>query len=213
VASTSAPTVPGRVAAIEECVTLLRAIRDPLARDLYVDKLAQLLKVDLGLVQRALRSAVQHAPAKPRDVAPAPVAAEPIREAVQRRISLTSYKLLAFLTQHPTFWPRVDASLLKDDAVRTLVASAQERNAFDAPSLLAAAPAEIRDAVAKALGSEEFAGDPEPQRAFESIITTIGFPSDLETLMQERSAAIARGDRDLTEKLNARIIAVRRSSR
>ena len=55
VAATSAPTVPGRVAAIEECVPLLRALRDPLARDLYCDKLAQLLKVDAGLVQRALR--------------------------------------------------------------------------------------------------------------------------------------------------------------
>ena len=48
VASTSAPTVPGRVAAIEECAPLLRSLRDPLARDLYVDKLAQLLKVDVG---------------------------------------------------------------------------------------------------------------------------------------------------------------------
>jgi DNA primase len=215
VASTSAPTVPGRVAAIEECVGLLRAIRDPLARDLYVDKLAQLLKVDVGLVQRALRSAVQHAPAKPRDVMPAPatVAAEPIRETVQRRIPLTSYKLLAFLSQHPTFWPRVNVSLLKDEAVHTLVASAQASQAYNASTLLAATPAEIRDAVAKALGDEQFAGDPEPQRAFDSIMTTIGFPSDLEALMHERSAAIARGDRDLTEKLNARIIAVRRSSR
>ncbi|MDB4968687.1 MAG: primase [Myxococcales bacterium] len=213
VASTSAPTVPGRVAAIEECVGLLRAIRDPLARDLYVDKLSQLLKVDLGLVQRALRSAVQHPPAKPRDVAPAPVEAAPIREAVQRRIPLTSYKLLAFLAQHPTFWPRVNASLLKDPAVHALVASSQAANVYDAPALLQAAAPEIRDAVAKALGDDQFAGDPEPQRAFDSISTTIGFPSDLEALMHERSAAIARGDRDLTEKLNARIIAVRRSSR
>src|SRR6201999_3875176 len=40
VASTSQPTVPGRVAAIEECTPLLRSLRDPLARDLYMDKRA-----------------------------------------------------------------------------------------------------------------------------------------------------------------------------
>src|SRR5207244_8464052 len=97
VASTSAPTVPGRVAAIEECVTLIRAVNDPLARDLYVDKLAQLLKVDVGLVQRALRSAVQHPPARPRDLAPAPALAEPIREAGQRRLPIWRYPRLEFL--------------------------------------------------------------------------------------------------------------------
>lgn len=213
VASTSAPTVPGRVAAIEECAPVLRDLRDPLARDLYVDKLAQLLKVDTGLVQRAMRAAPT--PARPSHTAvaqPEPAAA-PMRDVAPRRIPLTHYKLLAFLAQHGDFWPRVDASILKDEAVRALVASAQERKLFDAPSLLAAAAPEIRDAVATALGSDEFAGDADPHKAFESIVTSLRFPSDLSALMQERTAAIARGDRELTEKLNARIIAVRRSSR
>src|SRR5581483_5536482 len=39
VAATAAPTVPGKVAAIEECAPLLRSVRDPLARDLYVERL------------------------------------------------------------------------------------------------------------------------------------------------------------------------------
>ena len=214
VAATSAPTVPGRVAAIEEVAPLLRTLRDPLARDLYCDKLATLLKVDGALVQRALRSAPPER--RMRDVQPqaAPATApEPLRDVAQRRIPLTHYSLLAFCAQHPDYWARVDASSLKDDAVRTLVASAQEGRTFDAPWLLNACPAEIRDAVAKALSSEEFAGEGDPARTFESIVTSIRFPSDLSSLMQERSAAIERGDRELTEKLNARIIAVRRSSR
>jgi len=108
----------------------------------------------------------------------------------------------------------VDASLLKDDAVKTLVASAQEGRTFDAPWLLNACPAEIRDAVAKALSSEEFAGEADhPERAFEAIVTAIRLPSDLPSLMNERSQAIERGDFELTQKLNARINAVRRSSR
>jgi hypothetical protein len=120
---------------------------------------------------------------------------------------------LAFLAQHPDYWSKVDASILKDVEVRSLVASAQQSHTFDAPWLLNACPAEISDAVAKALGSDEFAGDEDANKTFESIVTSIRFPSDLSSLMQERSAAIERGDRELTEKLNARIIAVRRSSR
>ena len=219
VAATSAPTVPGRVAAIEEVAPLLRTLRDPLARDLYCDKLATLLKVDGALVQRALRAAPPER--RMRDVQPAAataavVPAEAFDEApaiVQRRIPLTHYTLLAFCAQHPDYWPRVDASSLKDEAVKTLVASAQAGHTFDAPWLLNACPPEIRDALAKALSSEEFAGEGDPARTFESIVTSIRFPSDLSSLMQERSAAIERGDRELTEKLNARIIAVRRSSR
>ncbi len=211
VASTSAPTVPGRVAAIEEVAPLLRSLRDPLARDLYADKLATLLKVDAGLVQRALRAAPAHQ-SRPRDVAPAPVA-EPVREVAQRRIPLTHYSLLAFVAQHPAYWPRVEISLLKDDAVKTLVASALESHIFDAPWLLNACPPEIRDAVAKALGSEEFANKDDADKAFESIVTAMRLPSDLPSLMNERSAAIERGDLELTQTLNARINAVRRSSR
>ncbi|HEX6836459.1 MAG TPA: toprim domain-containing protein, partial [Polyangia bacterium] len=214
VAATSAPTVPGRVAAIEEVAPLLRTLGDPLARDLYCDKLATLLKVDAGLVQRALRAAPPER--KMRDVQPAPAndePATPIRPVVQRHVPRSHQTLLAFLAQHPTWWPRVDVSILKDDAVRGLVASAQERHTFDAPWLLETCPAEIRDAVAKALSSEEFAGEGDPARTFESIVTAIRLPSDLPALMHERSVAIERGDLELTQKLNARINAVRRSSR
>jgi hypothetical protein len=38
-------------------------------------------------------------------------------------------------------------------------------------------------------------------------------PTDLPALMHERTVALERGDRDLVETLNARINAVRRSSR
>jgi len=136
-----------------------------------------------------------------------------VREVAQRRIPLTHYSLLAFLAQHADYWPRVDPSLLKDDAVKTLVASAQEGHTFDAPWLLTHCAVEIRDAVAKALASEEFAGAIAPEPAFESIVTAIRLPSDLPSLMNERTAAIERGDFELTQKLNARINAVRRSSR
>ena len=59
-----------------------------------------------------------------------------------------------------TYWPRVDASLLKDEAVRDvgcLGAGAPYASTRHGCSTRCAA--EIRDAVAKALGSDEFAGD------------------------------------------------------
>src|SRR5262249_22467101 len=125
----------------------------------------------------------------------------------------THHALLAFLAQHPQFLAKVDVSTLRDEAVRTLVASAQKATRLDAPALLAECSPEIRDAVARALGSEEFVGGGNPQRTFESIVVALSLPSDLPTLIQVRSAAIERGDRELTEMLNARINAVRRSSR
>jgi DNA primase len=221
VAATSAPTVPGRVAAIGECVPILRAVKDPLARDLYVDKLAQLLKVDVKLVGRELRSqpttvsavrASDHQPAQ-----------EIVRPSPQRRIPLTHEKLLAFLAQHEKFLARLDEEtilLLRDQAVRELLMKMRELGKFDAASVMSVCPAEIADAVARCLASDEFAGLAAPgavtdqaQKSFEQIILSIRFPSDLTALMQERSTAIERGDRELIEKLNARIIAVRRSSR
>lgn len=247
--------MPGRVAAIEETAPLLRSLRDPLARDLYIDKLAQLLRVDVGLVQRALRAPqnigfqqrTANQPSRfdaaPRSNgsaarlefasggAPAAVATmlppsephpddygdaiEPEADGpavvVQRPLSRTHAALLAFLAQHGDLLPRVDLSYLKDDAVRALVASAQERQKFDAALLSTCAP-EIRDAVARALSSEEFAGD-SAKKAFEPIIASMRLPTDLPALMHERTVALERGDRDLVETLNARINAVRRSSR
>src|SRR5258708_27341767 len=93
VAATSAPTVPGRVAAIEEVAPLLRTLRDPLARDLYCDKLATLLKVEAGLVQRALRAAPQERRMRdvPTAAAAAEAIAEPVRDVAQRRIPLTHH--------------------------------------------------------------------------------------------------------------------------
>jgi DNA primase len=221
VASTSAPSVPGRVAAIEECVPILRAVRDQLARNLYVDKLAQLLKVDAQLVRRTANAASGH-PAQPRsrDAAPALAAVDeaqqPTQIIVQRRIPITHEKLLSFLAQHEKFLLALDddaVAALRDESVRELVAKLRTLAKFDASYALTVCAPDIRDAVAHAIGSDEYAGVENAQKSYEQIILSIRFPSDLQALMNERTTAIERGDRELIEKLNARIIAVRRSSR
>jgi DNA primase len=218
VASTSAPTVPGRVAAVAECVPALRAIKEPLARDLYVDKLAQLLKVDVQLVQRELRSQPP-AGTTNRMREGSTEAQVAVRPAQQRRIPLTHEKLLAFLAQHEKYLAQLDDEIiqgLRDEAVRELLKKMRDAGKFDAAAVLSVCPAEISDVVARCLASDEYAGMDRPeqaQKSFEQIVLSIRFPSDLTALMHERTTAIERGDRELIEKLNARIIAVRRSSR
>ena len=55
VASTSPPSIPGKVAAVEECTSLLRAVRYSRARDFYVDRLASLVNIDTGAIRRSMR--------------------------------------------------------------------------------------------------------------------------------------------------------------
>ncbi len=139
VASSAAPTVPGRVQAIEECSPLLRAVRDPLARDLYVDRLAQILKVEVGLIRRQLRGG----PPPPRVAYSANANGNANANAnanasgnaadgnatadvpvVKRAVDPALVKLLAFLGQHGTLIARMSAEgddSIADPAVRGLI--------------------------------------------------------------------------------------------
>jgi DNA primase len=201
VASSSAPTVPGRVAAVEECVPLLRAINDPLARDLYVERLAALLKIEAGLVRRALRGPGAAPGASPT------VSASPKVAAARRDIDPTLGKLLALLAQHgelaADLAPPMIAAIA-DPAVRGLVDDARGRGAFDAKAALDAAAPDVRDAVARALFSDEFAKVVMPRRVLADIADAL-LPRDRQALEAERRAALESGDDDRARVLSQRI--------
>jgi DNA primase len=210
VASTAAPTVPGRVQAIEECVPLLRAVREPLARDLYVDRLAQILKVEVGLIRRAMRGGATqqnvHANANANSHAPPP---EP-----KRQIDQAHGKLLAFLGQHGTLIARMSAEAvagISDEAVRALVEVARLRGVFDAKVALHDATPEIRDSVARALLSEEFATDDDKikHKLLDEIVLSMTLPNDRRALEAERKAAAERGDMERVRVLTQRILSTR----
>jgi DNA primase len=212
VASTAAPTVPGRVQAIEECVPILRAVRDPLARDLYVDRLAQLLKVEVGLIRRALRGGPQQPQriqqAGQPDAAPAP------RPVKARQIDGAHAKLLAFLGQHGTLIARMSpdaVSAISDPQVRSVVEGALARGSFDAKLVLSEAAPEIRDAVARALLSEEFITDDDKVKVklLDEISLSLTLPNDRSALEAERKAAVERGDMDRVRVLTQRILSTR----
>jgi DNA primase len=218
VASTAAPSVPGRVAAIEECVPLLRAIRDPLARDLYVDRLAQLLKVDVGLIRRTLRGSQAAERVAPVEARPDPHAdgsqARAEKPVVARQIDQTSAKLLAFLGQHGTLIARMSpeaVAALSDPAVKTLVETARARGVFDAKVALSEAAPEIRQSLARALLSDEFATDDEKikQRLFDEIANALSSPKRrLQEMYREHRTAVASGDHARVKELQERISAM-----
>jgi len=212
VAATSEPTVPGKVRAIEECVPLLRNMRDPLARDLYIDRLAQLLKVDVGLIRRALRALPQQGSARPQaqpqpPLQAAPASAPDVTAPPPRGLAPVCAQLLSLLGQDASLISLVgdDAiARISDRAVQALLSEARQLGAFVPQQLLEHASPEIRDAVARAFMSDAFATC-DAKAALRTILTELLLPTDRPTLETARRDAISRGDRELVEVLNKRI--------
>ncbi len=201
VASGCDGSVPSKVQAVEECVALLRLVPDPLARQLYVSEVAQLIAVDVGLVQRALRgSPTRTLPKPPTEVTP---------DAVTTRAILPLHrKLLAILAQHGKLLPLLtpDAiTAIEDPLVSELLARVLADGEFDAKKILTEANAQIRDAVARALSSDEFATDGDPKRAFSEILAHLLLPTDQVGLERERGVAIESGDFERVQLLTAKI--------
>ncbi len=232
VAATSAPSVPGKVAAVEECAPLLRAIRDPLARDLYLNRLATLLNIDSNLVRRALRGGREAGP-PPRELRNAnavPMAAERAPQSggdggygdapeaapiVKRPIERSHEELLAFLGQHATLIARMSpdvVSAISDPDVRALVAAAREKGAFDPRAAVESAAPAIRDAVARAAFDERFAGiEPAQQeRTLADLEQRLRLDATTD-LEQARREALAKNDMDAFHVLTARIRQRRRT--
>jgi hypothetical protein len=163
-----------------------------------------LLKVEVGLVRRALRGGPTTSPATVDEPAPVAHAVPP------RPLDPLHAKLLAFLSQHATLITRMDVEVLaslSDTPVRALVLEARERGVFDAKLALEHAAPEIRDGVARALLSDEFATDDDALkgRLLDDLVSMLGLPEDRSALEAERRAAIERGDFQRVQKLTARI--------
>ena len=166
----------GRARIVEAVAPLLRMLTSPVARELYVDKLAYDLGLERGAVVRALRSegaqdaaregprarssrrppAGQTTAATPGEPKRPPVAPLPVRDV----------DLLKMLLAQPTLFPRAQRDafyrLLTNDHLRATYAAAAQMQAavgsIDLPGLLEAAPLEVRDAVAEAALCRDYAG-------------------------------------------------------
>lgn len=220
VTSAAEPTVPGRVRAIHECVPLIRSVSDRLARDLYCERLAQLLHVSTAQVVQAVRD-TQARPQPRQSAVPEhaehyeavdpELSSEP--EMVPRDLEPAVQKLLSLLAQHPVLLAKIQPELLAkltDPAVRALLEEGIAHRALGGRAVEEAAP-EIKQAAARALLSDEFAGVQQPEKALDSIVQQLSIPRDREALNEARKAALLRGDREMVQVLNARILASTRA--
>lgn len=213
-AATALPSVPGKVAAIERCVPLLRAISDPLARDLYADRLAQLLKVDIALIRKGIR-ATDRELGRPTQRADAKAASEVIvQPVVARALPAVESKLLGLLGHAPQLWESIDDATLAalgDDALRELLQAAKRDGDLVPQKLLVQSAPEIRDAVAAALLAEEFAqlGEADPRQLMSEILDRIKLPNDRGQLEAERQKALLANDHRRVRELTAKILQTR----
>jgi DNA primase len=201
VAAAAEPSVPGRVRAIEECVPVLRELRNPMLRDAYCGFLAELMRVDRRLVDQAMRGAQR---TDERDES------HPVEPIAQRAIERRAAKLLAFLAQHVTLIARMTPDVvaaIPDDAARELIARAVERGVFSAPDMLALAPPTVRDAVARAFADNQYACDEADKRdlLFTEITRELLAGDQREALEAERRHALERGDMDAWRVLSTRL--------
>jgi hypothetical protein len=91
------------------------------------------------------------------------------------------------------------------------VDAARARGCFDAKLALADAAPEIRDALARALLSDEYASEDEKQKLkfLDEIVNELSMPTDVASLQKERAAAVQRGDMEQARVLTKRILSTR----
>jgi DNA primase len=195
------PTVQGRVHALEACVPLLRGMRDRLARELYVDRLAQLLGVKSYQVHQMVRGARKSESEETRENVDANENAL-TRTVTARKLAPLAQKLLSLVAAHPALLQRIDVDLLRalqDEEVGTVLSEAKAKGIFDAHAVESAPPA-IHRVLAEALVSEEFT-TANPEKAFRAISTRLLLPRDRRILEQERTKAIERGDFEMAQTI------------
>ena len=167
-------TVPGRAKVLEKAVPVVARIKDQVARELYANKLASFLKVDMNTVRRAVAAGR----------APTPRELQPQHPPTQRQLSDVEHievKILAILVEHPHLVHRAEqsgvATLLTNEDLRatynTAVRMQQETGRIDHAKLLQATPAEVIDIVAKEIHSDAFAADGDPTKALDDSVARL----------------------------------------
>jgi DNA primase len=198
------------VAAVEEAAPLLRAVADPLARDLYVARLAQLLGIDQGLVRRALRGSAPVAQAR------TPEAAIPQKP---RALTPICDKLLRVLAAEPSLiqkLPVAAVTAIDDEELRALLDETLRQRSFDTQAVVQKAPPALRDAVARALLSDEKferQGDSGNVAAavFDDVIAALTAPRDTDSLEAACKAALKSGDHERWRELSTQLRNLRRT--
>jgi DNA primase len=220
------PSIPGRLAALDEIATLLVTVQNPTAQELYARQLAAVLGLTSAQVGRALRDA-QHrinaararaaqsrAAEVPAEGATAPVA-PPAPLASERSLPRDELELLALLATYPELVTEAGATragdLLVDPAARALFRTAQtdllEKGRLDVPAWLEAGPPDVRRSVTAALMDAGVSGAENPAvklRALTARLELQRVEAEISMTVRMLGEARSRGDTSATQAMMMR---------
>src|SRR5262249_40897492 len=149
--------------------------------------LAQLLGIDQGLVRRALRGGAPVAQTRPDEP---PIPQKP------RALTPICDKLLRVLAAEPSLiqkLPVAALSAIDDEELRALLEETLGQRSFDTQAVVQKAPPALRDAVARALLSDEkFERDDGNAAAavFDDVVAALTAPRDADSLDAACKAAL-----------------------
>jgi DNA primase len=200
----SAPTIPGKVAALETVAALLVKVKNPTVRELYGKQLATVL----GLTDQQVRRALHEAAATKHPAQPAQPNAQPPQPLPPpRKLPPEELHLVALLATFPELIRTPEAArageLLVDPSLRQLYRAATEEVAAGARLEVAAwletAAPDVRRTVAAALMDGSISQLPDPPGALRKLVAKLELLRvDAEISLNDRQvdAARSRGDDD-----------------
>jgi DNA primase len=203
-------TLPGRARLLEEVAPLLARLPSPVDRDLTISALAQDLKIEEGVIRRAVAGNKPTLQAlRPREVAK-----------VAQHLPPAELYLLGVLFAHPHLFPRAEAggasSLLTNDGLRATYRAAmqmqQASGRIDPSQLLQSIPEGVKNPIAESFQAEAFASE-DPTRALDDCLSALqraSFQRQLQDIRNQMAQARAAGDPNAVRDLAVRQVELER---
>lgn len=216
--SVSDASIPSKAEALDTIAKLLVRVKNPTVRELYVSKLAGVMRMDLPLVRRAMANAaaeraqknVHASSSSATPGAEAQAQAAPARPA-PRKLSPHELHAVVLLAAYPELLVAPEAArvgeLLLDPALRQLHRAAVEQavnGKLDTTVWLDAAAPDVQPTVAAALMDDSIAKVPSPSTLLRKLVARLELLRvDAEISMNERQvdAARTRGDESTAHAL------------
>jgi DNA primase len=213
------PTIPGRLAALEQIADILVKLPNPTARELYASEAAGVLGLQLHQVTRALREAAAKVkrPATPTAEAPAPAKVVP-----PAKLPPEELQVVVLLARYPELHRRPEATRVGELLVhpvlrqlyRTAAAEVAEAGRLQVETWLDGAPAAERSTVAAALMDTNLSEVGDPPSLLGKLATRLELLRvEAEIAMNTRlqREAHARGDEEAARALAVRGIELRKT--
>jgi DNA primase len=205
-------SIPDKARLLEEVAPVVAQL-PRVDRELYAGRLALALRIEVGVVQRAIKGTIpvveavrQSAPARATPAAP---------------LLPAELYALAVLFEHPHLFPRAEAgglsSLLTNDGLRATYRAAmqmqQTSGRIEPSPLLEAVPDAVRNTVAELFQPERYTSEGDPTKALDDCLSALrrdALKRARQDIRNQMAAARAAGQRDAERALAVRLIEVER---